>query len=123
MEPMQLNRRSFLAGSLAAPALLQGAASRNYMVYVGTYTNTKSKGIYGYRFDTKSGKLDPQGLMGECPNPSFLTFHPNRKFVYAVGEGGPRGGTVSAFSRDAASGKLTLLNQIPSRGSSPCNTL
>ena len=50
--------------------------------------------------------------------------HPSRKFLYAVGEvgefGGEKTGAVSAFTIDAASGSLSLLNQQSSRGQGPC---
>jgi 6-phosphogluconolactonase len=46
-------------------------------------------------------------------------------FIYAIGEvgtfAGGKGGAVSAFSIDAATGKLTLLNQKSSRGPGPCH--
>jgi len=96
-----------------------------YRVYIGTYTNTaKSQGIYSYRFDSKTGNLQPEGLAGQATNPSFVAIHPNRKYLYAVSEvstmNGQRTGGVSAFSIDAKTGKLTPLNQVPSRGTGPC---
>jgi 6-phosphogluconolactonase len=96
-----------------------------YRVYIGTYTNTgKSQGIYSYRFDSKTGKLQPEGLAGQATNPSFVAIHPNRKYLYAVSEvstmNGQRTGGVSAFSIDPQTGKLTPLNQVPSRGTGPC---
>jgi 6-phosphogluconolactonase len=94
-------------------------AADNYLVYIGTYTNNdKSKGIYAYRFDADSGRLDPLGLAGETANPSFLAIHPSRRFLYAVGEGKPS--SVTAFSIDTKSGKLTQLNSEPVPGSGPC---
>jgi 6-phosphogluconolactonase len=116
---------------LAAAFIVPGAwpadplAAKEYFVYIGTYTGGgKSKGIYLFRLDSATGKLTPQGLAAETPNPSFLNFHPNGKFLYAVSEmpssrGGREGG-VSAFSIDPASGKLTLINTRSSRGAGPC---
>jgi 6-phosphogluconolactonase len=50
--------------------------------------------------------------------------HPNGKFLYAVNEvgdyKGPNSGGVSSFSIDRATGKLTFLNELPSRGADPC---
>ncbi|HYW47003.1 MAG TPA: lactonase family protein [Bryobacteraceae bacterium] len=89
------------------------------MVYIGTYTRQNSKGIYAYRFQPSTGKLTEIGLAGETSNPSFLAVHPNKKFLYAANENS--NGTVSAFSIDAATGKLTLLNQVSSKGSGPCH--
>ena len=33
------------------------AMAKSYFVYVGTYTRESSKGIYGYRFDPRDGKI------------------------------------------------------------------
>lgn len=101
-------------------------APKRYLAYVGTYTEkTKSKGIYAFRFDDTSGKLSPIGVVAETPNPSFVALHPSGKYLYAVNEtgefGGEKSGAVSAFSIDRKTGKLTLLNQVASRGAGPCH--
>jgi 6-phosphogluconolactonase len=101
-------------------------AAAKYRVYVGTYTNgnSTSRGIYQFELDTVSGELTARGLACESVNPSFLAVHPSRRFLYAVGEvaefGGEKTGAVSAFTIDAASGSLSLLNQQSSRGQGPC---
>jgi 6-phosphogluconolactonase len=100
-------------------------APKRYLAYIGTYTEkTKSKGIYAFRFEDTSGKLSPIGVAAETSNPSFLAVHPNGKYLYAVNEtgkfGGEESGAVSAFSIDRKTGKLTLLNQVASRGAGPC---
>lgn len=112
MVSMPISRRVFL-GSAAATLT---AASGERIMYVGTYTGPKSKGIYAWRF--KDGKLNPIGVVGETTNPSFLAIHPNGKNLYAVGEG--KGGTVTAFSIDRSSAKLTQLNSQSTKGSGPC---
>jgi len=104
----------------------KAAAPKRYLAYVGTYTEkTKSKGIYAFRFDDSSGKLSSLAVVAESPNPSFLAVHPNGKYLYAVNEtsefGTEKSGAVSAFSTDRKSGKLTLLNQVASRGAGPCH--
>ncbi len=94
-------------------------------VYFGTYTGKLSKGIYRSELDLATGKLSPAVLAGEAKNPSFLAIAPNEKFLYAVGElndvNGKKGGAVSAFAIDAASGDLKLLNQESSVGGGPCH--
>ena len=96
------------------------AASRKYLVFVGTYTTkTESKGIYSYEFDSETGKLTPKGIAAETPDPSWVVVHPSGKFLYAANEAG-KASTVSAFSIDKKSGKLTLLNQLPALGEDPC---
>ena len=103
-----------------ALAAFAHAAEKPYFVYFGTYTKGMSKGVEVARFDASTGKLSKPETAGETSNPSFVAIHPNHRYLYAVGEEG-KGGTVSAFKIDPASGKLTLLNSAPSRGSSACH--
>ena len=96
------------------------AASRKYLVFVGTYTTkTESKGIYSYEFDADTGKLTPKGVAAGTRDPSWVAVHPSGKFLYAANEAG-KVSSVSAFSVDKKSGKLTLLNQMPALGEDPC---
>jgi 6-phosphogluconolactonase len=106
-----------LSGS-AAPQEDRQGASGSALMYVGPYTRQESKGIYAYRYAAASGELTPLGLAVETVNPSWLLTHPNGRFLYAANESER---TVSAFSIEAKTGKLTLLNQVPSGGSSPCH--
>jgi 6-phosphogluconolactonase len=98
----------------------------NYLLFVGTYTNTKadSKGIYVYRYNASSGQLTSLGVAAETPNPSYLAVDPTHKFLYAVNElqdyKGKKSGAVTAFSIDRKTGKLTKLNEVASRGEDPC---
>lgn len=98
-----------------------GAQAADYLVYAGTYTKGDSRGIYVFHFNPSSGKLSGPTLAAETLNPSFLAEHPNHRFLYAVNEGGQGGNTVSAFSVDAATGKLKPLNAVSSQGSGPCH--
>jgi len=104
---------------------LQAWSPRYFRVYFGTYTDTKSKGIYVSQFDSATGKLSEPELAAETKSPSFLAVHPNRRILYAVGEmtvlDGKRSGAVNAFSIAAKTGKLTPLNQQPSAGLGPCH--
>jgi 6-phosphogluconolactonase len=114
--------------ALIVSTLLAAAAEKpgKYLFYVGTYTEdgSKSKGIYAYRFDASTSEITPLGLAAETANPSFVAPHPNGRFLYAVNEvgnyKGPNSGGVSAFSIDHATGKLTFLNEVSSRGADPC---
>ena len=97
---------------------------RSFLLFVGTYTESASKGIYAYRFDTASGRLSSLGLAAETRNPSFLAADPRRGVLYAVNEvsnyGGTSSGAVTAFAIDRGSGKLLRLNEVASRGADPC---
>jgi 6-phosphogluconolactonase len=105
----------------------KGVAMAEYIVYIGTYTGKESKGIYAYRFVPKTGRLVSLGLVAETVNPSWLTVHPNQRFLYAANEigdyDGGKSGAISAFAIDRKSGKLTFLNQVASRGADPCHAV
>lgn len=112
--------------SAIVPAGAEGEKGEKVRVYIGTSTGgrSKSKGIYLCEMDLGSGKLTPKGLAAEAGNPNFLAVHPNRKFLYAVGQvtiDGKRTDGVSAFAIDADSGKLTLLNEQSAKGAGPCH--
>ncbi|HET6426721.1 MAG TPA: lactonase family protein, partial [Planctomycetaceae bacterium] len=111
--------------SLAMLSLPVNAES--FRVYLGTYTGKDSRGIYTATFDSDTGKLSEPRLAAEMVNPSFVAIHPNKKFLYAVGEiadfEGKKTGGVSAYAIDNASGKLTLLNQQSSEGTGPCHVV
>ena len=109
--------------SLAAPD--SRAAEPSVTLYVGTYTDGTSKGIYRTALDLATGTATAPVLAGEAKNPSFLALHPSGRFLYAVSEvdeiGPEKGGGVLAFAVDAKTGDLTLLNQQPSKGGAPCH--
>lgn len=93
-----------------------------YSVYIGTFTQKHSQGIYLLHMDLQTGKLSQPELAGIADSPSFLALHPNHRFLYSVNEidqfNGMHSGSVSAFSIEP-SGKLKLLNQQPSGGPGP----
>jgi 6-phosphogluconolactonase len=97
------------------------------LVYVGTYTGPKSKGIYVFKLQDlqQNMMLVPLGLAAETPSPSYLEIDRKRRLLFAVNEvaefEGKPTGAVSAFSIDRATGRLTLINQRPSMGKGPCH--
>jgi 6-phosphogluconolactonase len=107
-------------------AVIAKEHASNYLLFVGTYTNTKaaSKGIYAYRYNPSSGQLTSLGVAAETPNPSYLAVDATHQFLYAVNEledyKGEKSGAVTAFSIDRKTGKLTKLNDVASRGKDPC---
>jgi 6-phosphogluconolactonase len=97
------------------------AAQPAFQVFVGTYTDKQSKGIYTFRFDSKTGKMSAPELAAETDNPSFLAVGGRGKFLYAVNEtenrGGKGEGGVTAFSVDHT--RLKKLQEVPSLGADP----
>jgi 6-phosphogluconolactonase len=92
-------------------------------VYVGTYTDSTSKGIYLFRW-ADAARAGSIALAAEAVNPSWLAADPSGRFLYAVNEvssyQGQKSGAVSSFSIDARTGKLQFLNQVSSKGTDPC---
>src|SRR5438105_15101490 len=87
---------AFAAGTLPAPGSLgaappprtprgvRGTTKGTRMhVYVGTYTQRDSKGIYQFDFDLATGRATAPTLVAETPNPSFLAVSPDRQFLVA----------------------------------------
>jgi 6-phosphogluconolactonase len=112
------------------PACCAGLGNvTKFRVYFGTYTKSgKSEGIYRAELDLATGKLSEPVLAASVKSPSFLCVHPNRKFVYAVGEAGgtktpgkPNVGAVLSFAVDEATGDLKPLNEQSSGGNGPCH--
>jgi 6-phosphogluconolactonase len=101
-----------------------GFSTQDLFLYVGTYTNGKSEGIYLYRMNPTSGELKPLSIARGIANPSYLAIDANRKYLYSVNEtsefSGKRTGAVTAFAIDQRTGELRTLNQQPSQGTSPC---
>ena len=94
--------------------------SQTVRVFVGTYTQTTSKGIYVYDVDTDTGVMEYVSHVGGITNPSFLVLTPDARFLYAVGETGDPHGGVFAYAVDP-SGTLTPLNNQSTHGSGPCS--
>lgn len=113
-------------GILASWLIFAAAAcwAKSYVMYVGTYTNNGSKGIYAYRYDSETGKVSPIGLAAETENPSFLVADSSGSHLYAVNEAenyhGASSGGITAFAIDRASGKLKKLDEVASHGADPC---
>jgi 6-phosphogluconolactonase len=115
------------------------APAGEYFVYFGTYTGftymkeglpagaSNSKGIYVSRFNPATGVVSKPELAAELVNPAYLALHPNHRFLYVATEDplslGPdfdHESYVSAFAIDPATGKLRLLNTLPTGGTSTC---
>lgn len=104
-------------------SVMQGIAQpkgkKSFYLFVGTYTNRTSEGIYVYEFDATTGTAKQVSVTRGLKNPSFLTVSPNGKNVYAVAEIEPDG-SVYALEFDKAKGQLKLINEQSSSGAHPC---
>ena len=110
--------------------------NNEHLVFVGTYTEKilfgtgqvfegQGEGIHIYRMDPATGSLAAYHTAGEIKNPSYLAFHPNRRFLYAVNElkshNGEATGTLSAFALEPETGRLEFINMVATHGTDPCH--
>ncbi|WP_017729965.1 lactonase family protein [Nafulsella turpanensis] len=94
--------------------------SPSFHLIVGTYTSGKSEGIYVYRFDSKTGKLEHTFTAKGVENPSFVVLSPDGQYLYAVNEvSGEKEGSVSAFRFNRETGALEFINKQASGGGDP----
>lgn len=92
--------------------------SQEPYLFIGTYTNGQSKGIYVYRFNTTTGTGSEVSTI-YAKNPSYLSISPDGKHVYATDEE-EKSGEVGAYAFEPATGKLAFLNAQSSMGTCPC---
>src|SRR5689334_19947107 len=121
---MQSIRSAVACGVLVTCVGLLGAQRHSdYLVYIGSYTNTTSKGIYVSEFDSTSGALSLPRLAAESVSPAQVWVAPNGRFLYAANWQGSTdpipANTISAYAIDARTGGLRFLNKVPSGGLGP----
>ncbi|WP_294963146.1 lactonase family protein [uncultured Flavobacterium sp.] len=107
----------------SALSLTAVKAQNKFNLLVGTYTNTcQSNGIYVYEFDASTGDYKLKSSSENVVSPSYLSVSADNKFIYAVNENGTQS-TVSSFSYDPQTGKISLLNKNDAQGADPCHLI
>lgn len=94
----------------------------SHSLFVGTYTDNGSEGIYRYTFNSETGELTEKTLAVATSNPSFMKISPDKNYLYAVNETDTVDGTsgaVTAFKINEE--QLTPLNTMSSFGAHPCH--
>ncbi|MEO5958663.1 MAG: lactonase family protein [Opitutaceae bacterium] len=86
------------------------SAPLSYLIYLGTYTRSTSKGIYAVRLDASTGALSEPTLVAEAANPTWLVLSPDRKFLYATHASQTQ---AIGFAVDPATAKLTRMAASP----------
>lgn len=110
-------RLLLFALALSITAIAYG--QRSYL-FIGTYTASGSKGIYVYRFNAKTGSLTLLSNTEGITNPSYLALAPDKKHLYACTDTRTQNpGTISAFSFDKKTGKLSFINKQTAGGANP----
>jgi len=91
----------------------------DYPFFLGTYTDSESKGIYQSALNA-DGSFDSLFLAAETQNPSFLSFAHGKKVLLAVNELNIEGsGTLESYQVDSM--QLKRVGQALSGGAHPCH--
>jgi 6-phosphogluconolactonase len=93
-------------------------------LYIGSYTNGKSEGIYTYQFDSETGSLKNKQLVTKSSNPSYIITNSNKEVVYAVTESNKYNNTNSgaiASYKVHKDGTLEKTAEMSSFGKHPCH--
>jgi 6-phosphogluconolactonase (cycloisomerase 2 family) len=128
-----ITRRRFIqeTATLAAVAPVAARvqpASRRIIAYAGTYSSPagsgRGEGIHILEMDAATGALAQRDVLKTAVNPSWLALDRTGTHLYAANEvAAPEtgAGTVSAYSIDRTTGRLTLLNTVSSEGAGPAH--
>ena len=117
----RLGRRDFLAGlaGVAVSASTQDGSRKPSMpafMYVGSYTSQArghGEGISVYRRDRPSDGWSLVQVFKDFADPSFLAIDRQGRCLYSAHGDGTQ---ATAYRIDAASGRLTAINQQPTGG-------
>lgn len=86
---------------------------------VGTYTTHGSTGIYTFRFNQATGEAQPLDTL-PMTNPSYVTFSPDGRRLYAVSETNDNAAHVETYHFDSQTGAAVHINSQPTYGEDPC---
>lgn len=95
------------------------------IIYVGTFAERGSQGIYVLEFDRKTGDTKIIQTISSKKSPNFLALDPTGKFLFSTNSEGleqmPQWGSVTSYAIDQKTGKLSIINDQPSYGNDPCH--
>jgi len=108
----------------------QRGSSPPILAYAGTYSAPgggapgRGEGIHILEMDPASGALTQRDVVRTTSNPTWLALDRTRTHMYVANEvaaAGTGAGSVSAYSVDRSTGRLTLLNSVSSEGAGPAH--
>ena len=95
------------------------------MIYVGTFSERGSLGIYVYSIKRETNRFDLVQTIFSKGSPSFIDVSPNGKFLFSVNREGlsdkKEWGSITSYSIDQETGKLNITGNTYSFGESPCH--
>ncbi len=97
----------------------------NIDIFIGSYAEKGTDGIYCYTLDTASHQLKLIAKTNLVENPSYLTKSGDNGFIYCVSETnefeGSEGGGVAVLNYEKE--QFTLVDIAATKGSAPCHVL
>jgi len=93
------------------------------LVFISAFASGDKAGIHAFRFDSKTGALQPLHRTTDIQNPFFLAVSPDQRFLYAINAekfGGEDDEFVAAYALEGRTGRLKKLNQQSARGTASC---
>ena len=75
--------KTIIAAAAAVTMMWSCGQKAPVPMFVGTYTDKGSSGIYSFMFDQETGKFDLEDS-ARIGNPSYLVLAPDDSFLYCV---------------------------------------
>ncbi|WP_135556196.1 lactonase family protein [Paenibacillus cymbidii] len=95
------------------------------LVFVGSYAEQTTNGLYVYELNETTGELKLQDELGGLQNPTFLNVDESRGLLYVAAEQlspqGERIGSAATYEIDPAAGKLKQLDHVPTIDTTTCH--
>ena len=86
--------------------------------FIGTYTNTDSRGIYNFEFDCENKVFKTHALAYEIEKPSYLAIDKENNILYSVSKDKDLGGVTSFRIKENLS--LERINSVLETENPPC---
>jgi len=110
---------------LSIPTISFAQSSLKEIIYVGTFSERGSKGIYVMEFDRSTSEIIIIQTIESKKSPNFIAVGPTGKFLYSANSEGleqmPHWGSVTSYAIDQKTGKLSIINEQPSYGKGACH--
>jgi 6-phosphogluconolactonase len=94
------------------------------IIYVGTFSERGSMGIYVYDFRRENMRFDLLQTIFSKSSPSYIDVSPDGRFLFSANRGGlsdkKEWGSVTSYKVDSLTGKLSIIQEQYSFGDSPC---
>lgn len=94
--------------------------SSKYLLYIGTYTDGESQGIYVSHFDNETGTITEPKLAANLSNPTFQTITANKKYLWSIGRSLNGEGWAYGYEIDKSNGNLKEISNFSTLGNGPC---